>query len=133
MEAQLNAVLGRLDPRREKELFAALMPIEFNAAQALQDAGSIPNYCYFPVSGLVSLVAKDEHDQTIESASIGSTGAINLSAVSYNAASLVSAVAQLPVRAFRAPTTIVRRAARESVAVQQAVFLAQRTYSNTRS
>jgi CRP-like cAMP-binding protein len=125
MQSRLNAVLRALDPDKEKELFAALSPVDFRPMELVQGADVPAKYCYFPLSGLVSLAGRGDTEYDVESGSIGSANAINFGAAALNENGRVTAIAQLPVRAFRVPAAVLRRAYQQSTAVQRALSLAQ--------
>jgi CRP-like cAMP-binding protein len=79
-EARRNAILNSLDPDQLGKLATNLEQVPLKLGDVLYEADGTVDVVYFPIVGVVSIVAELNDDQTVEAASVGHEGMVGLSA-----------------------------------------------------
>jgi CRP-like cAMP-binding protein len=112
-----NLLLGALS----KDDFALLKPhlaeVRLVQKAVLQEAGSPIRHAYFPVDGMISLLATFDTGEAIEIAAIGCEGAIGTKLGFHPQLSFARAIVQLPGTAFKIEVERFQEAALKSLAI----------------
>jgi CRP-like cAMP-binding protein len=115
-----NLLLGALS----KDDFALLKPhlaeVRLVQKAVLQEAGSPIHHAYFPVEGMISLLATFDTGEAIEIAAIGREGAIGTKLGFQPQLSFARAIVQLPGTAFKIAVEKFQEAALKSLAITHA-------------
>ncbi|MGY1705312.1 Crp/Fnr family transcriptional regulator [Geodermatophilus sp. SYSU D00697] len=99
--ARRNTVLGGLDEGALAALLPDLTEIPLPAGQVLHEPGQAVGEVYFPLAGVVSVLADLGDDQTVEIATIGREGVVGISVYLGAAAPSERSLVQVPGRALR--------------------------------
>ena len=103
-----NFLLSRLPDA----ILAALMPVlgetELRQGAVLQEAGRAIEYVYFPLSGMVSLIAVTLAGESIETGIVGREGMVSGFLAAGGLPSFAQAIVQIDGRALRAPAPVFR-------------------------
>ena len=70
-EARRNAILNSLDPDQLGKLATNLERVPLKLGDVLYEADGTVDAVYFPIVGVVSIVAELNGDQSVEAASVG--------------------------------------------------------------
>lgn len=115
-----NLLLGALS----KNDFALLKPhlaeVRLVQKAVLQEPGAPIRYAYFPVEGMISLLATFETGEAIEIAAIGCEGAVGTKLGFLPQLSFARAIVQLPGSAFKIEAEKFQQAALKSLAITHA-------------
>jgi CRP-like cAMP-binding protein len=98
--ARRNTVLAGLDEGTLDELLPDLRDVALPSGEVLHEIGRAVTDVYFPVVGVVSVVADLDDDQVVETATIGREGMAGISVVLGAAAPTERALVQVPGRAL---------------------------------
>jgi len=98
--ARHNTLLGGLDDGALAALLPDLTEIPLPAGQVLHDPAHTVSEVYFPLAGVVSVLA-DLGDQTVETATISREGMVGISVYLGAAAPTERSLVQVPGRALR--------------------------------
>jgi len=98
--ARRNAVLGGLDEAALAALLPDLSETALLAAQVLHEPGRGVDEVYFPLVGVVSVLADLGDDQTVETATIGRESMVGISVYLGAAAPTERSLVQVPGRAL---------------------------------
>ncbi|WP_369132125.1 Crp/Fnr family transcriptional regulator [Modestobacter sp. I12A-02662] len=98
--ARRNTVLGGLDETSLAALLPDLTDIPLPAGRVLHEPGRDITEVYFPLLGVVSVVADLGDDQIVETATIGREGVVGISVYLGATAPTERALVQVPGRAF---------------------------------
>lgn len=74
-----NRLLASLPQTEYARLLALLHPISLKKKEVLYHGGDTVQYCYFPVSGIVSLLSTSSEGKTVEVGMCGNEGMIGIS------------------------------------------------------
>src|SRR4051794_17003857 len=96
-----NLLLGALSRDDLALLKPHLAEVRLVHKAVLQEAGSPIHHAYFPVDGMISLLATFETGEAIEIAAVGREGAINTKIGFHPQLSFARALVQLPGAAFK--------------------------------
>ena len=99
--ARRNAVLGRLPEAVLATLLPDLSETPLLAGQVLHEPGRAVDDVYFPLLGVVSVIADLGDDQVVETATIGREGVVGLSVYLGADAPTERALVQVPGRGLR--------------------------------
>ncbi|SDM11213.1 cAMP-binding domain of CRP or a regulatory subunit of cAMP-dependent protein kinases [Geodermatophilus siccatus] len=99
--ARRNTVLGGLDEGALAALLPDLTETPLPAGQVLHEPGQAVGEVYFPLAGVVSVLADLGDDQTVEIATIGREGVVGISVYLGAAAPSERFLVQVPGRALR--------------------------------
>jgi CRP-like cAMP-binding protein len=102
-----NAILAGLDPKELSTLRAVSDEVPLERGAVIAEAGQTAPYLYFPIEGVLSLVAATSGGATVEVAVVGSEGVASISAVLGHNVLPFRVVAQIPGRAVRTPTDLI--------------------------
>lgn len=111
--ARRNAVLDGLTDDQLAVLLPDLEQVVLPLGQVLQQPGRPVEAVYFPLTGVVSIVAELEHDEIVEAATVGREGMAGLSVFLGAAAPTERALVQVAGEALRMPTDRFQAAAAE--------------------
>jgi CRP-like cAMP-binding protein len=114
-----NLLLAALDAPALALLTPHLKAVEMKQNQVLQEAGTIHDYVYFPVAGMISLLAVLSTGASIEIAAIGREGAFGTKIGKRPQVSFARAVVQLSGRALRIDLANFYKAAAANIAVAE--------------
>jgi CRP-like cAMP-binding protein len=115
----VNLLLARL-PRADRErMLARAEPVELAVGDVLCEAGRAYRHVYFPLRGIVSLVAAVRGHAPLEVALIGREGVLGATLALGVAGAPLRGVVQGPGSAWRIATSSFRRELRESGALRR--------------
>jgi|SRR5687767_2210518 len=103
-----NRLLSILPPAEFSVIQPHLELAEFEPTRMLARAGEIVHTCFFPNSGMVSLLCVTEQGRSIEAGFIGYEGMVGLSVVLGNKEMPYDALVQAPTTGFAVNASIVR-------------------------
>ncbi len=98
--ARRNTVLGRLDEGTLAALLPDLTETPLPAGQVLHEPGQEVSDVYYPLAGVVSVLADLGDDQVVETATIGREGMVGISVYLGAAAPTERSLVQVPGRAL---------------------------------
>jgi CRP-like cAMP-binding protein len=78
--ARRNGILGALDSEQLSELLAELEEVPLRLGDVLHQPDRAVDAVYFPLVGVVSIVAELDRDQTVEAATVGHEGMVGITA-----------------------------------------------------
>jgi CRP-like cAMP-binding protein len=110
-----NQLLDSLPPESLERLLTHLEPIELVVAEAVDPS----EYVCFPVTGMISVVATMQDGDSIETGMIGREGMYSVSAILSDDSPFQTAMVQLPGRAFRLRTRLLRQEMQADEALQK--------------
>lgn len=102
---QLLAALPQADADRWR---GQLEPVELTRSQVLCAAGSVPEYVYFPITGIASLVYLTQEGASAEVAVVGNDGMVGVSLLLGGGSAPSEAVVQSPGLALRLSASFLR-------------------------
>jgi CRP-like cAMP-binding protein len=114
-----NLLLAALDAHALSLLTPHLKPVDMKQSQVLQEAGTFHEHVYFPVAGMISLLAVLSTGDSIEIAAIGREGAFGTKIGSRPQVSFARAVVQLSGRALRIDLPNFYKAAAANIAIAE--------------
>lgn len=114
-----NLLLAGLDDGAFALLKPHLRPVSLNQNQVLQEAGTRVEHIYFPVTGMISLLAVLSTGDSIEIAGIGKEGAVGTKIGRKPHVSFARAVVQLSGQALRIDIANFNKAAAQNIAVAE--------------
>ena len=112
-----NLLLGALSTDDFALLKPHLAEVQLVQKTILQEADAPIRHAYFPVAGMISLVATFDTGETIEIAAVGREGAIGTKIGFHPQLSFARAVVQLPGVAFKIAVEKFQEAALRSLAI----------------
>lgn len=121
MEIKLNRFLAALPADDFALLAPHLRVVPLDRGTVLHQSGDSIEHVYFPLSGMVSLVAVMRNDATVETMTVGRAGVIGATAGLGSRRVLGRAVVQLPGAAARLPSARFQAAAQQSDALRKLV------------
>jgi CRP-like cAMP-binding protein len=89
-----NRLLASLK-REDLKLLGHLREIDIQQGDLLEDAGRPPDAVYFPQTGMISLIVQMPEDRAIEVGTIGSEGAVGITAGLGSRISFITAMVQV--------------------------------------
>lgn len=126
--ARRNAVLNTLPAEQLQTLTANLDEVPLDLGDVLYQPGGTVDVVYFPIVGVVSIVADLDGDQTVEAASVGHEGMVGLAAFLDAGAPTERALVQVPGRALSMPADAFQAAA---AAIDGPLYAALRRYTQS--
>ena len=114
-----NLLLAGLEPKALALLQPHLRPYALKQKTVLHEAGAEIEHVYFPVAGMVSLLAVLGNGDSIEIAAIGREGAVGTKFGSRPQVSFARAIVQLEGKALRIDIGNFNRAASKNIAVAE--------------
>src|SRR5688572_33350934 len=102
-----NHILSSLPPAEFSLIQPHLESVEFEAVTTLARAGDIVHTCFFPNSGMVSLLCVTEQGRSIEAGFTGYEGMVGLSVLLGNKEMPYDALVQAPTTGFAVKASIV--------------------------
>ena len=103
-----NDILAGLNSNDLAQLHNASEEVALSRGQVLAEAGQFANHVYFPLAGVLSLVGITSGGATVEVAVVGSEGVASVSSVFDVNTIPFRVVTQVPGRALKIPTDVVR-------------------------
>jgi CRP-like cAMP-binding protein len=76
-----NQILATLSPYEYPFLFSSLQSVHLSRSKILYDAGDSMPYCFFILSGMVSLLAVTEDGSATEISMVGNEGMLGIPAI----------------------------------------------------
>jgi CRP-like cAMP-binding protein len=76
-----NRILSAISRAEYEDLLPALKPVRLARGAVLYEAGSTVYDCYFPTSGMVSLLGTTEEGNAVEVAMVGNEGMIGVASI----------------------------------------------------
>jgi len=109
--ARRNAILNALNSDQLSELVTKLEQVPLNLGDVLYQPNGAVEAIYFPITGVVSIIAELDADMTVEAASIGHEGMVGLTTFLDAGAPTERALVQVPGQALRMTADSFRAAA----------------------
>ena len=103
-----NELLDALSQKESERLSQHLERVTLDRCQILYQEGERPNYVYFPIDCLISLVAMTEEAQTLEVGVVGAKGAMGLPAILRTNEMPYRAIVQIPGTAWKIRASVLR-------------------------
>jgi len=100
-----NLLLSAILPEEYERIQPLLETVPLRMRETLQEAGDVPDYVYFPTSGIVSLLTVLENGMMIEFATVGREGTTGVPLTVGLVDSNMALISQLPGEAFRMTST----------------------------
>ncbi len=97
-----NGLLERVPPHEQASLVPYCEIVELRAGQVLYQPGDLLTHVYFPLSGMVSLIAVMRDGRAVETMTIGREGVVATSASGYVDPAFSRFMVQVPGTAVRA-------------------------------
>jgi CRP-like cAMP-binding protein len=116
-----NRLLATLSVGDEEAFFGHLKPFSAELGYVLQEPGQTLEHVYFPLYGMISLVASMKNGGLVETAVIGKEGAHGMIAALSNRPPLTRSVVQLSIKALRMATAPFLRCCEDSKGVRHMV------------
>jgi CRP-like cAMP-binding protein len=120
-----SGFLAALSAADEAELRPSLKLVELKPRTVIQEQGDIIKHVYFPVVGLVSLLATMRDGRASECAVVGSCGGTGLGAAMGKQRATSRAIMQMHGSAFRVTTAKLNTVARENHSLTTRLFVHQ--------
>src|SRR6185312_1878738 len=114
-----NLLLAGLDAQALALLTPHLKLVDLRQSQVLQEAGTLHEHVYFPVAGMISLLAVLSSGDSIEIAAIGREGAFGTKIGKRPQVSFARAIVQLSGQALRIDLANFYKAAAANIAVAE--------------
>jgi CRP-like cAMP-binding protein len=108
-----NRLLHDLNSKEQALLAPHAQEVEVERGSVLSESGEIPEYIYFPIEGVLSLVGTTESGASVELADVGREGMAAISAIFGNRALPFRVVTKIDGRAVRFPTEVIAKQIRE--------------------
>lgn len=96
-----NRLLATLPRDELRRLEGQLESVRLSKGKVLYDAGDPMRHAYFPLNGMVSLLATTRHGQTVEVAMVGNEGVVGLPIVLRATVAPYRVMVQIPADAVR--------------------------------
>ena len=96
-----NHILGMIASEDRARVFALLEPVTLTLGEVLCESGDRPNYVYFPVDSIVSLLYLTENGSSAEIAVVGNDGMVGIGSFMGGGSMTCRAVVQSGGHAFR--------------------------------
>ncbi|MFN0094694.1 MAG: Crp/Fnr family transcriptional regulator [Dehalococcoidia bacterium] len=96
-----NGILAAIAPGEYERMRPLLSPHPLRMRETLQEAGDLPEFVYFPTSGIISLLTVMENGMMIEFATVGHEGTTGVPLFLGMAASSMALISQVPGEALR--------------------------------
>jgi CRP-like cAMP-binding protein len=109
-EPRHNHLLAALPSGEWRSLQVLLEPVELEVGRVLIESSRAPNYLYFPITAVVSLVYMTQDGETAEIAVIGNEGAVGVSLFMGNDVAAQEATVQSAGMAYRLNAHAVKNA-----------------------
>jgi CRP-like cAMP-binding protein len=103
-----NRVLGAIAPDDRRRLEPHLERVHLQRRKVLHEPGVTTRHVFFPLDGVVSLLALTVDGHAVEVAAIGNDGLIGLAAVSPTRTACYQSLVQIPGDAFRLRADVFR-------------------------
>jgi CRP-like cAMP-binding protein len=125
-----NRLLDVLSPSAFARLRAHLQPCVMHSGETIHNPGHAAEYVYFPICGVISVVATMSNGASVEIAMIGREGMFSISAILGDAYLLQSAIVRLPGSGLRVKRFLFQQQSKADPAMQAMLLLyAQATLS----
>jgi CRP-like cAMP-binding protein len=118
---QSNRLLASLSAEDAGRLMPALKVVSFDQGHVLSQPGDEIDYIYFPLSGMISLLAVMKDGKAIETATVGREGVVGAVAGLGLHTTLTRAVVQTPLLASTVAADAFRKAVQASQALRDLV------------
>jgi CRP-like cAMP-binding protein len=116
-----NRLLGSVEPELRRQIAMQLQLAELRAGDILYSLGDQVDHVYFPLQGLVGILAETPDGEAIDSALIGREGAIGVFEACGSRQFLAEARVHVPGQAVRISATLYRELFECSPALRDAV------------
>ena len=120
--AAVNRLLSLLPKDAYRRLQPQLEHVVLQKSKVLYDVGDVMTYAYFPISGMVSLLAMTRAGEMVEVAIVGSDGVIGLPIVLYATTVPYRVVVQITGSAWRIRSETFRQEFTREAALQEVLL-----------
>jgi CRP-like cAMP-binding protein len=127
-----NLLLATLPPEDRHRLATAMGRVHFSPGEMLWDVGEVPDYTYFPTSGLMSILAVTRGGDAVGIAAVGNEGAIGWPPIVRGRGAVHRAVIEVPGSAYRIRSDVLHTASGKISALHD-VLSATHSSSSLRS
>lgn len=114
-----NHLLSKLSPDDLDLLRPSLSPADLKFRQSLEEPGKLIEHVYFPISGIVSVVANAGHKAQIEVGILGREAVSGHPVIIGDGRASNSVFVQIPAQAFRIKANALRKAVEQSASLRQ--------------
>jgi len=113
-----NRLLDAMAPKALDRIRRHLETVVLEVNQAIHQPGEIAKDVFFPTQGLISIVTTMSDGASVEIGMVGKEGVFSVSAILGDDRPPQNAMVQLPGRAFRMPSQLLRQEAQADTALQ---------------
>lgn len=117
-----NRLLAALSEDEIARLLSELKPVRLKKRTLLYRAGDAVRYCYFPLSGMISLLSTAENGKSVIINIVGDDGLAGIAALLEPSITPYEVMAQIPVTALRVRADVLRKEFRRSGGFQVLVM-----------
>lgn len=96
-----NRLLSLLPKEEYARLLSNLQPIHLRKGEVLYHPGDVVRYCYFPLSGMISLLSTTEDYKTVEVSAVGNEGLVGVPAILQMSVTPYEVMVQIEANAMR--------------------------------
>lgn len=114
-----NHLLGALDEEDYARLLSHLEFVSLPCGKVLGEAGSIPEYVYFPTAGIVSMLYEMKNGTSVEAAVTGNDGVVGVTVFMGGGATTSRAVVRNSGHGYRMRADILKREFEERPTLRQ--------------
>lgn len=104
-----NRLLVTLPKKEYAQLLSNLQPIHLPKGEVLYHAGDVIRYCYFPLSGMISLLSTTQDSKTVEVSAVGNEGLVGIPAILQMSIAPYDVMVQIDTDAMRITADASRR------------------------
>jgi CRP-like cAMP-binding protein len=119
MENRLLKALSEIECSR---LLSNSTEVHLKRRTILYHSGDKVEYCYFPLSGMISLLSTTANEKSVIIGVTGNEGIVGVAALLPAASAPYEIMAQIPVNALRVKASVVRKEFKQSERFQQLVM-----------
>lgn len=117
-----NRLLALLPEAEYARLLPALKPVSLKKKEVLYHSGESIRYCYFPTSGIISLLATAVEGKTVEVGMCGNEGMIGLSALLQIGATPYDLITQTEIEALQIDAGVLKAEFNRGAALHAAIL-----------
>lgn len=117
-----NRLLAALGENERSRLLSESIEVYLKRRTILYHPGDIVEYCYFPLSGMISLLSTAANEKSVIIGVTGSEGIVGVAALLPGASAPYEITAQIRVDAMRVKASVLRKEFKQSERFQQLVM-----------
>ena len=117
-----NRLLNALPEDERSRLLAESTPVRLKKRQILYSAGETIKFCYFPVSGMISVLSTTESGKSLILGIVGNEGFVSAAALLNPPVAPYEIMAQVETRALRVKVEVLREEFKQGGEFQQIIM-----------